>query len=63
MEKSQGDQTYAWNSPQVVGVLGAAGVLYVLFVIAERFAAEPILPLGLFATRCSRRPRCSRCYN
>jgi hypothetical protein len=32
----------------VVGVLGAAGVLYVLFVIAERFAAEPMLLLGLF---------------
>lgn len=46
-----GDQTYAWNSPQVVGVLVAAGVLYGLFIITERFVAEPILPLNLFRNR------------
>jgi hypothetical protein len=40
---------YAWNSPQVIGVLGAAAVLLVAFIIIERyFAAEPILPLDLF---------------
>ncbi len=43
-----GDATYAWNSPQVVGTLVASGVLYALFFIAERYAAEPVLPLSLF---------------
>ena len=43
-----GNQIYAWDSPQVIGILVAAGVLYALFVVAERFAVEPILPLGLF---------------
>ncbi len=43
-----GDQSYAWSSPQVVGTLVGACVLYILFFIAERFAIEPILPLDLF---------------
>jgi EmrB/QacA subfamily drug resistance transporter len=43
-----GEQTYAWNSPQVIGMLAGAAVLYVAFFVAERFAVEPILPLGLF---------------
>lgn len=42
------DQTYTWSSPQVVGILAAAAILYALFVVAERFTAEPILPLDLF---------------
>jgi EmrB/QacA subfamily drug resistance transporter len=43
-----GDQIYAWNSIQVIGILIASVVLYTAFIIGERFAAEPILPLGLF---------------
>lgn len=42
------DSTYAWSSPQIVGVLVAAGILYILFFIVERFAVEPLLPLHLF---------------
>lgn len=42
------DQTYAWSSPQIVGTLVAAGVLYVVFFVVERFAVEPLLPLRLF---------------
>jgi len=42
------DSTYAWSSPQIVGVLVAAGILYILFIVAEHFAAEPLLPLHLF---------------
>ncbi|HEY5477915.1 MAG TPA: MFS transporter, partial [Tepidiformaceae bacterium] len=39
---------YAWTSPEVMG-FGAAGViLMILFVLQERRAAEPILPLTLF---------------
>jgi EmrB/QacA subfamily drug resistance transporter len=40
----QGD----WGSPLVIAMLAGAVVLFVLFIIMERFAAEPILPLGLF---------------
>lgn len=43
-----GDATYAWNSPQVISILVIAGVLLALFILAERFVAEPILPLNLF---------------
>jgi EmrB/QacA subfamily drug resistance transporter len=42
------NQIYDWNSPQVIGILVGAGVLYALFFVVERFAAEPILPLDLF---------------
>ena len=42
------NQIYDWNSLQVIGVLIASGVLYVLFILTERFVAEPILPLNLF---------------
>jgi EmrB/QacA subfamily drug resistance transporter len=42
------DQIYAWNSVQVIAILVASVVLYAAFVISERFAAEPILPLDLF---------------
>jgi MFS family permease len=43
-----GGQTYPWNSAQVLGTLIGAGCLFVLFLIAEIFAAEPVLPLSLF---------------
>jgi EmrB/QacA subfamily drug resistance transporter len=42
------NQTYNWNSPQVIGILASAGVSYILFLITERFVADPILPLDLF---------------
>ncbi len=43
-----GNQIYAWNSPQVIIVLLVTAILFISFVVAERFAAEPILPLDLF---------------
>lgn len=43
-----GDQTYDWTSAQVLGMLGAAGVIYIIFFIVEHYAAEAILPLKLF---------------
>jgi EmrB/QacA subfamily drug resistance transporter len=42
-----GAHTYDWSSPQVAGTLTAAGVLFVAFIVAERIAVEPILPLDL----------------
>jgi EmrB/QacA subfamily drug resistance transporter len=48
---SLGGTTYDWGSPQMI-VLVLLGVgLLVLFVFAERRAAEPILPLALFTNR------------
>jgi EmrB/QacA subfamily drug resistance transporter len=39
---------YAWNSAQVIGVLVGSGIMYALFIVVERFAREPVLPLDLF---------------
>ncbi len=43
-----GDRIYAWTSLQVSGMLAAGIILFVLFLLAERTAREPILPLDLF---------------
>jgi MFS family permease len=45
------NQIYDWSSVQVISILIAAALLYVLFIVRERFAAEPILPLTLFKSR------------
>jgi len=48
---SLGGTTYPWASTPIY-ILGVAGaVLIVAFVLAERRAVEPILPLHLFRTR------------
>ncbi|HJT59814.1 MAG TPA: MDR family MFS transporter [Ktedonobacteraceae bacterium] len=43
--------TYAWSSWQVAGILVAAAILFGAFLIVERYAIEPILPLDLFRNR------------
>jgi EmrB/QacA subfamily drug resistance transporter len=43
-----GGSEYAWGSPLIVGLSVASAVLLGLFVIAERRAVEPVLPLRLF---------------
>jgi EmrB/QacA subfamily drug resistance transporter len=43
-----GGSTSSWDSAQVMGILIAAGVLYLAFLINERFVPEPLLPLDLF---------------
>ncbi len=43
-----GEQPSAWTSTPVLGMLAAGLLLFVLFLFAERRAAEPILPLDLF---------------
>jgi EmrB/QacA subfamily drug resistance transporter len=48
---SLGGTTYAWKSAPIY-ILGVAGVLFIgLFVLVERRAAEPVLPLHLFRLR------------
>ncbi len=45
------NQTFAWNSVEVLSILIGAGVLYLLFILVERLVPEPILPLDLFLNR------------
>jgi EmrB/QacA subfamily drug resistance transporter len=47
----EGGQSWAWNSPQSVAVLGGGVVLLVLFVLIERRAADPVVPLRLLRRR------------
>src|SRR3984885_5610336 len=48
---SLGGTTYAWGSAPIY-ILGVAGVVLVgVFILVERRAAEPALPLHLFKTR------------
>ena len=46
-----GGTQYAWDSAQVIGLFIAAAIGTVAFLITERFAQEPILPLNLFRNR------------
>ncbi|GKQ34184.1 MFS transporter [Streptomyces sp. A012304] len=48
---SLGGTTWAWASPQIVGLAVLGVVLAVAFVAVERRAAEPVLPLKLFRIR------------
>ena len=46
-----GGQQYAWGSPEIIGTAIAGVVLITAFLLVERSAAEPILPLHLFRNR------------
>lgn len=39
---------YAWDSGQTIGLFGAAVVLLVVFILVERTAKSPVLPLSMF---------------
>ncbi len=43
--------TWAWGSAQILALIAIAVVLLPLFVLAERHAGEPIMPLALFRNR------------
>ncbi|WP_435865221.1 MFS transporter [Streptomyces spectabilis] len=45
---SWGGTEYAWGSRVILGLAAGAVVATVLFLVVERFAAEPIIPLRLF---------------
>ena len=45
----EGGQAWAWNSWQSIGAFALAAVLLVVFVLIERRAAEPVLPLWMFS--------------
>jgi len=46
-----GGTTYPWQSPFMLSLIGMVTLTLILFVIVERFAAEPVLPLRLFLNR------------
>jgi MFS family permease len=46
-----GGQTWAWSSAPSISAFTAGAVLLVIFVLVERRAAEPILPLWVFSRR------------
>ncbi|MBV6715857.1 MDR family MFS transporter [Paenibacillus chitinolyticus] len=46
-----GGKTYAWDSPQIIGLFAGFAVLAFLLVIVEKKAAEPIISFGLFRSR------------
>ena len=46
-----GGSEYAWNSPEILGLIGVAVVTGFLFVIVENRAAEPVMPMMLFKNR------------
>lgn len=48
---SWGGTTYDWGSGAIIGLAVLAAVSGVLFVAAERRAADPIIPLALFKDR------------
>jgi EmrB/QacA subfamily drug resistance transporter len=43
-----GGSKYSWHSPEIIGLGIGFVVLTALFLLAERYAAEPIIPLRLF---------------
>nr|WP_268250647.1 MFS transporter [Streptomyces djakartensis] len=45
---SWGGTEYAWDSRVILGLAAGAAAATVLFLVAERFAAEPLIPLRLF---------------
>ncbi|WP_309060571.1 MFS transporter [Streptomyces sp.] len=45
---SWGGTEYAWDSRVVLGLAAGAAAATVLFLVVERFAAEPLIPLRLF---------------
>lgn len=47
----EGGIRWSWTSPAGIGVFAGAAVLLVAFVLAERRAADPVLPLWVFTGR------------
>ncbi|MEA9985985.1 MFS transporter [Subtercola sp. RTI3] len=47
----EGGQAWAWNSPTSIGAFVLGGLLLAAFLLVERRAIEPILPLWVFSRR------------
>ncbi len=44
----EGSELFGWTDPRTLGLLGLSGVGFGLFLLQERRAPEPMLPLDLF---------------
>lgn len=47
----EGGQAWAWSSPTSIGIFAAGSLVLVLFVLVERAAENPVLPLWVFTRR------------
>src|SRR5580698_3385053 len=45
---SWGGSSYGWGSPTIIGLFAGSVIAFAIFVLVERRAAEPMLPLHLF---------------
>lgn len=48
---SMGGTTWAWDSPQIIGLYVGGAILTALFIWNETKASEPVMPLRLFRSR------------
>ena len=48
---SWGGNTYAWDSPIIIGLIAGTILGAIAFVLIERRAVEPVIPLALFTNR------------
>ncbi|TBL81835.1 MDR family MFS transporter [Paenibacillus thalictri] len=46
-----GGKEYPWGSWQIIGLFAAFAVLFVLFLVIEKYAASPVIPLALFKNK------------
>ncbi len=47
----EGGQAWPWDSPISIGSLAGGAVLLVVFILVEKRASEPVLPLWIFTRR------------
>jgi EmrB/QacA subfamily drug resistance transporter len=47
----EGGLSWEWDSPQSIGIFAAGAALAIVFVLVERRAEEPVLPLWAFSRR------------
>lgn len=44
----EGGDAWAWDSPTSLAIFAGGGILFAAFLVRERYAAEPVIPLALF---------------
>ncbi|KAI0777913.1 major facilitator superfamily domain-containing protein [Irpex lacteus] len=49
-----GGDAYPWGSPVIIGLFVGAGVAFAAFILAEKYAMKPVVPLGLYKKWASR---------
>ena len=47
----EGGDAWEWSSPTSLTIFSIGGVLFITFLVRQRYAAEPIIPLWLFRHR------------